>query len=176
MRKKINVDVLNKVKETVGKSPIVKEIKFDNDETHIEVWLKKTDDTVLAYGGETGRNIRDEISNAIKSMKLEIGGVGELSNFENHMKAEKKYVEDNPKPIDPSSTRDWKKRSYYDRTKGKGHREYETYKKEMQDWRDAFMKADLPPRNFPGFRFDIESLGFADSVYAFYKGTKYFGD
>ncbi len=177
MREQIDSEVLNYIKKKFESLPEIKEIKFSDDKTHIEVWLNEEKNDVEWYDNEFLTDLRKKINEVLKSVfNLEIGGVGELSNFEEYMRASKEYDAQNPMPVDPSQDRDWKKRSYYDRTKGKGAKEYANYKNEMIKWRAKKIEANLPPRDFPGFTFNVEPNGFSDKVFAFYSGTKYFGD
>ena len=174
-RKPIRPEVFEKVKSAIQDKKGIKEIKLNEDGTEIEVWF--VDDYPNgSYGGELGRELRKEIEPILNEFNLEMGGMDNLSNWEEFLKADKEYDEAHPKPVDPRYTREWKKRSYYDRTKGKGSKEVEAYKNEMIAWRAAKEKANLPKRSFPGFSFGVDPLGTYDAVRAFYAGSNWTGD
>jgi len=177
MEKPISPEIFEKVKDFLKDNPLVENVKIrDKEPSMIEVWLVKNEDTVSGYGGDTGYKLRKELDEFLhKEFDKEVGAFDCLYNWDAYLSAEKKYKEEHPEPKDPRYESGWKKRSYYDRTKGKGSKEVEAYKNEKIKWLADFNKA-MPPRAFPGFAFRVEPAGTAAKIFDFYKDTKYFGD
>jgi len=167
---KLTTEIFEEIKAKLNDFPYVKEVKASDDFSKLEVYFTE-DKNINTLPNE----MREEIEKILKKYNMEIGGCGTLDNPDFY-RLEKEFNEKNPAPKDPSQPHyQWMKRSYYDRTKGKGARELEEYKKLYSEWLEN-KKKSLPARKFPGFHCDFNEFGYADKVMAFYSGTRYWGD
>lgn len=124
--------------------------------------------------------IEGELTKALKEVGLERGGGWDYVPNDEAAKADySNWLKDNPRPVDPTSDyHKWMRRSYYDRTKGSGAREYAKFKDDFAVWKEKYTKAKggFAPEHLPGMYFSIQKLGTADEINAFYSGTNYWGD
>lgn len=134
----------------------------------------------LPDGGTQIPVIEGELEKALKGVGLEMGGGWDYVPNEEAARADyNNWLKDNPRPVDPTSDYyKWKSRSYYDRTKGAGAREYAKFKDELPAWKAKYDKAKggFAPEHLPGMYFSVQRLGMSDEINAFYSGTNYWGD
>ena len=134
----------------------------------------------LPDGGTQIPVIQGELEKALAKVGLEMGGGWDYVPNDEAAKADyDNWAKDNPRPEDP--TRDyykWMQRSYYDRTKGKGAREYAKFKDDYAAWKEKYDKASkgFAPQHLPGMYFSVQRLGTSDEIAAFYAGSNWWGD
>lgn len=134
----------------------------------------------LPDGGTQIPVIQGELEKALEKVGLEMGGGWDYVPNEEAARADyNNWLKDNPMPVDP--TRDyykWKSRSYYDRTKGSGAREYAKFKDDYAVWKEKYdkVKGGFAPQHLPGMYFSVQRLGTSAEINAFYSGTNYWGD
>ena len=166
---KLTNEIFAEIKDSIKGFPFIKDIKLVKDNSRLEVYFDREDEHY---------SLKNQVSEVIEKIltkyKMEFSGWSTIDNDE-YFPALNSWKEKNPAPIDPRRDVSWKRRSYYDRTKGKGKKELDIYIKARKEWIDREM-AELPHRNFPGFSAYFEELGYADKVTTFYSGTRYWGD
>lgn len=166
---KLTNEIFAEIKDSIKDFPFIKDIKLIKDNSRLEVYFDREDEQ---------NSLRNQVSEVIEKIlakyDMEFCGFSTIDN-DDYFPALNAWREKNPEPIDPRRDSSWRRRSYYDRTKGKGKNELNEYFKARQEWIDR-EKAELPPRHFPGFSASFEELGFADRVFAFYSNTYYWGD
>lgn len=162
-------EIFSEIKDSIKDFPFIKDIKLIKDNSCLEVYFNREDEQY---------SLRNQVSEVIEKIlakyNMEFCGHSTIDN-DDYFPALKVWRENNPEPIDPRRDSSWRRRSYYDRTKGKGKKELDAYFKTRQEWRDR-ESAELPSRHFPGFSASFEEFGYADKVFAFYSNTKYWGD
>lgn len=166
---KLTNEIFSEIKDSIKGFPFIKDIKLVKDNSRLEVYFDREDEHY---------SLKNQVSEVIEKIlakyKMEFSGQSTIDNDE-YFPALNAWKEKNPEPVDPRKDIFWRRRSCYDRTKGKGKKELNAYFKARQEWVDREM-TELPPRHFPGFSASFEELGFADKVMAFYSGTRYWGD
>ena len=162
-------EIFSEIKDSIKGFPFIKDIKLIKDNSYLEVYFDREDEHYSLKN-----KVSEVIEKILAKYKMEFGGQSTIDNDE-YFPALKAWREKNPEPADPRRDSSWKRRSYYDRTKGKGKKELDAYFKARQEWRDREI-AELPPRHFSGFSASFEELGYADKVMTFYSGTRYWGD
>lgn len=162
-------EIFSEIKDSIKGFPFIKDIKLVKDNSRLEVYFDREDERY---------SLKNQVSEIIEKIlakhNMEFGGCSTIDNDE-YFPALNVWREKNPEPADPRRDSSWIRRSYYDRTKGKGKKELDAYFKAREEWRDREI-AELPPRHFPGFSASFEELGYADKVMTFYSGTRYWGD
>ncbi len=172
-------EILNNIKK-ICSVPNVENVDCDENRKHVEVHFKQSDNNLI-------KELKQKISEYLATINLEISGYQDyFDNWENYNVSEKEWEKSHPRPQDPrydpngGLSREWQKRSYYDRTKGKGAREFEAYKAAHIEWmtelKNAQETGEIVPRHLPGFLFGIAELGYTDKVLSFYNSLKYKGD
>ena len=166
---KLTNEIFAEIKDSIKGFPFIKDIKLVKDNSRLEVYFDREDEHY---------SLKNQVSEVIEKIltkyKMEFSGWSTIANDE-YFPALSAWKEKNPEPIDPRRDVSWKRRSYFDRTKGKGKKEIDAYIKARKEWIDREM-AELPARHFPGFSAYFEELGYADKVTTFYSGTRYWGD
>lgn len=166
---KLTNEIFAEIKDSIKGFSFIKDIKLVKDNSRLEVYFDREDEHY---------SLKNQVSEVIEKIltkyKMEFGGCSTIDNDE-YFPALSAWKEKNPEPNDPRKDVSWKRRSYYDRTKGKGKKELDVYIKARKEWIDREM-VELPPRHFPGFSTSFEELGYADKVMTFYSGTRYWGD
>lgn len=162
-------EIFSEIKDSIKGFPFIKDVKLIKDNSRLEVYFDREDNTY---------SLKNQVSEVIEKIlakyNMEFSGWSTIDN-DDYFPALKVWKENNPEPADPRKDSSWRRRSYYDRTKGKGKKELDEYFKAQKEWRDKGI-VELPPYRFPGFSASFEELGFIDKVFAFYSGTKYWGD
>lgn len=162
-------EIFSEIKESIKNFPFIKDVKLIKDNSRLEVYFDREDEQ---------NSLRNQVSEVIEKIlakyDMEFCGFSTIDN-DDYFPALKVWKEKNPEPADPRKDSSWRRRSYYDRTKGKGKKELDAYFKARQEWIDR-EKAELPPRHFPGFSTSFAELGFSDKIFAFYSSTNYWGD
>ena len=133
----------------------------------------------LPDGGTQIPVIEGELSKALAKIGLEMGGGFDYVPNEEAAKADySNWLKDNPRPVDPTSDSRWRSRSYYDRTKGSGAREYAKFKNDYAIWKEKYnnAKGGFAPQHLPGMYFSVQRLGQSDEIAAFYAGSNWWGD
>ena len=133
----------------------------------------------LPDGGTQIPVIEGELSKALAKIGLEMGGGFDYVPNEEAAKADySNWLKDNPRPVDPTSDSRWRSRSYYDRTKGSGAREYAKFKDDYAVWKEKYnnAKGGFAPQHLPGMYFSVQRLGQSDEIAAFYAGSNWWGD
>lgn len=134
----------------------------------------------LPDGGTQIPVIEGELEKALAKVGLEMGGGWDYVPNDEAARADyEAWLKDNPRPVDPTADYyKWMRRSYYDRTKGKGSKEYAQFQNDMVPWKAKYdkAKAGFAPKQLPGLYFSVQSLGTAAEINAFYAGTNYWGD
>lgn len=134
----------------------------------------------LPDGGTQIPVIQGELEKALEKVGLELGGGWDYVPNDEAAKADySEWLKDNPRPVDPTSNYyEWMRRSYYDRTKGKGAREYAKFKDDFAVWKEKYDKAKggFAPQRLPGMYFDVQRLGTSAEINAFYAGSNWWGD
>lgn len=166
---KLTNEIFSEIKDSIKGFPFIKDIKLIKDNSRLEVYFDREDEQY---------SLKNQVSEIIEKIlakyDMEFCGQSTIDNDE-YFPALNAWKEKNPEPADPRKDSSWRRKSYYDRTKGKGKKELDEYFKARQEWVDR-EKSELPPRHFPGFSSSFEELGYADKVMAFYSGTRYWGD
>lgn len=166
----MELELVNEIKETLTQYVNIKSVDFNEEENQFYVYYEE-DDGSRPYNN----SFLDIIRTILFRNGLEIGGLGEISNWEVYNEARKKFELENPRPKDPRLHGNWSQKSYYWRTKGEGSRILEAWKVEIHEWTKK-IRDSLPPRILPGFTFDVQKYGENQKVFDFYKDTKYWGD
>lgn len=166
---KLTNEIFSEIKDSIKGFPFIKDIKLVKDNSRLEVYFDREDERY---------SLKNQVSEVIEKIlakyNMEFGGCSTIDNDE-YFPALKAWIEKNPEPADPRRDISWRRRSYYDRIKGKGKKELDEYFKAQKEWRDREI-TELPPYRFPGFSASFAELGYADKVMTFYSGTRYWGD
>lgn len=160
-------EIFSEIKDSIKGFPFIKDIKLIKDNSRLEVYFDREDNTLK-------NQVSEVIEKILAKYDMEFCGFSTIDNVD-YFPALNAWREKNSEPIDPRKDSSWRRRSYYDRTKGKGKNELDAYFKARQEWIDR-EKAELPPRHFPGFSASFAELGFSDKIFAFYSSTNYWGD
>jgi hypothetical protein len=160
--------------------PNVKSVEVTENPHEIKVYFYEID-TELAH------ELRNKIDEFLNTQNLEVSGVGtNFSNYEEYKRTLDEWKKTNPEPQNPmydprgGYSREWKRRSYYDRTKGKGAREMAAFKDAHLEWTQKVQKAIedgiIAPRFLGGFSCGIATLGYTAKMLAEYESLRYKGD
>ena len=127
---KLTNEIFAEIKDSIKGFPFIKDIKLVKDNSRLEVYFDREDEHY---------SLKNQVSEVIEKIltkyKMEFGGCSTIDNDE-YFPELNAWKEKNPEPIDPRRDVSWRRRSYYDRTKGKGKKELDAYIKARKEWID----------------------------------------